>query len=48
MAIASIKEEGEEETTDESLQVSASEPVTEPEERDTVPPKRMRRHSIAF
>ena len=50
----SIKEEGEEETlltaatTDESLQISASEPVTEPEERDTVPPKRMRRHSIAF
>lgn len=52
--VASIKEEGEEETlltattTDESLQISASEPVTEPEERDTVPPKRMRRHSIAF
>jgi len=54
IVVASIKEEGEEETlltattTDESLQISASEPVTEPEERDTVPPKRMRRHSIAF
>jgi len=52
--VTTIKEEGEEETlltattTDESLQISASEPVTEPEERDTVPPKRMRRHSIAF